>query len=156
MSGTSKDSSIVILRDFTLSRDLHRVNWRATVIYNGMRGVACGLTWMFLSLAILPPDQIVGALLFPIFWPLLWLTSLPLGFALSMIRFRGIWEAIPPCLALFVVSPGDPWVFFLSLARKGSVPMSDPPIFSLQLAWLVLRGEEITIVNELRSQGRNG
>lgn len=149
MKGGTSSGPLLILRDFTLSRDLHRVYWIATLIYNGMRAFSCGLTWALIGLIVLPPDQKLEALLMPIFWPLMYPFFLIIGLALSLVRLGGIFELFRMGLALFSVSLGDPWIFFLSIAKRNLVPMADPPIFSVQLIWFVLRAEEFTIANEM-------
>lgn len=149
MKGSNSSGPILILRDFSFSRDLHRVDWVATLIYNGMRSFSCGLTWALIGLVLLPQDQKLEALLMPVFWPLMYPFFLVLGLAFSLVRLGGIFELFRMALALFAVSLGDPWIFFLSLAKRSLVPMADPPIFSLQLVWFVLRAEELTIANEM-------
>jgi hypothetical protein len=104
---------------------------------------------MIIGLCFLPGEEKLVALLIPFVWPFCYLMCFVLGIALSLINRGGKIELFRIFLAVFCVSLGDPWVFALSLVKRDAVPMVDPPMFSLQLVWLVVKGEEFTIANEM-------
>lgn len=114
------------------------VNWSATFVYNGLRGVAAGVMFGLVVLWVGDPSG-------PPFWapPFLFPIGLlmffaPLGAVASGLQRAGVpyTGAFLTLLALFM-AVGDPLLWALSRLRPGLLPIDDQSFFSLRVVQII-------------------
>lgn len=141
--------SNLLIRDFKFSRDFRSIAWGPTLLHNLLRCFCAGIV---ISVLMGLSGKGGGDLIaMPFIIPVMFAILLPVGliaaFLAQYIPFIGLLTLIPA----FMVIPGDPIVWLLSILAPKVVPMDKPGfiMFSL-IIWLLKSDEaaEITITNE--------
>lgn len=141
----------VIVRDFSFARDFRSVDWMAALIFNALRAACGSLVWTVILLAVAVSSSKSIDLWLVVVVPvgmffMYWLFTVPLSFVsqwISRIPFVGLFM-----LALALpVALGDPLVCLIKKCAPEVVPVEEPPLFSLNAFYWVIRGREVTFSN---------
>lgn len=138
----------MIYRDFSFARDFRSVDWRVALIFNSLRAACGALVWTGILLAVAISSSksidLWHVVILPVgMFLLYWLFTVPLSLVsqwISKIPFVGLFM-----LALALpVALGDPLVCLIKKFAPEVVPVEEPPLFSLNAFYWVIRGREVT------------